>query len=555
MNPQTTYDYIIVGGGSAGCVLANRLTADSSKRVLVIEAGHRSSKLDLPVRVPAAFIFLFGKPFYDWCFKSEPEPGLHGRRIEHYRGKLMGGSSSINGLFYQRGNPMSFDQWAQAPGMEDWDYAHCLPYFKKLEDYRGPESDHRGKGGPLPVEQAPANRPIFKALFDAAKQAGYEVVSDVNAHRQEGFGAFDRNIRGGERWSAARAYVDPVRKRPNLEVMTNRLVRKVVFEGKKAVGVEIGKNRGGESTIVHGQEVILCGGAFNSPQLLQLSGVGNAAELSALNIPVVHDLPGVGENLQDHLEAFMMYEAKKPVSIQPYMRPWRFPEIGLKWLFGRKGVGASNHFEAGGFVRTHERAPMPNMMFTMLPVGVRNDGSPAKVPHAYQINIGPQTPTSKGHVKLKSADPRDAPALTFNYLSTEEDRSEWIEGVRTVRELLSQKAFLEIDGGQLSPGPNVRTDEEILDWVATDAETSYHPCGSCKMGTEDDAVVDPNSFRVHGLDGIRVVDASIMPIIPNANLFAPVMMIAEKAADAILGNKPLAPEHVPYYRHEGARSS
>jgi choline dehydrogenase len=492
-----------------------------------------------------------GNRLYDWQYKSEPEPMLGGRRIEHYRGKLVGGCSSINGMFFQRANPLVYERWAELKGMETWDYAHCLPYFKRIERYTGPDptGNYRGRSGPIPVQNHRADNPLFGALFEAARQAGYEVVDDVNGYRQEGFAPFDCNIWNGERYDAARTYIEPILRRRNLEVVTGTLVNRVVFDGKRAVGVEIASRREGK-TIIRGSEIILCGGAFNSPQLLQLSGVGNGKELSRLGIDIVEDLPGVGENLQDHLEAFVMYGCIQPVSDAAILKPKTWLGTGVKWLLRREGPAASNHFEAGGFVRSNDQVPMPNQMLTMLTLGVRNDGTPAPTEHSYQINLGPQTPQSRGHVKLRVNDPSQPPVLTFNYLSVEQDRREWIEGVQVTRDLLNQPAFDPVNGGELSPGPDVKTDEEILAWVGRDAETTYHPCGTCKMGTDEEAVVDPQTMRVHGLEGIRVVDASVMPVIPNANLYAPVMMIAEKAADLILGHKPLAPEYVDFYRHD-----
>jgi choline dehydrogenase len=544
------YDYIIVGGGSAGSALANRLSAGGSNRVLVLEAGHKDVRLDYPVRVPAAMLLVMGNPLYDWRYRSEPEPRLGNREIAHYRGKVVGGSSSINGMFYQRANPLTFDRWARERGLEQWDYAHCLPYFKRMETAVAAAvgDPYRGHSGPLIVERSPATNPLFGAFFEAAQQAGHEIVDDVNGYRQEGFSRFERNIHKGERVSASRAYLHPVLRRPNLELRTRSLVTRIVFEGTSAVGVEVASRRG-RTTIERGGEIILCGGAFNSPQLLQLSGVGNGTDLRQLGVAVVHDLPGVGENLVDHLEAFVMYGCRQPVSLAPALRKRAWPRIGAEWFLRRTGIAATNHFEAGGFVRTNDAVELPNMMMTFLPLGVRNDGTPAPTEHAYQINLAPQTPTSVGSLKLRSSDPHVPPVLTFNYLSTEQDRHEWVEGVRATRDILNQPAFAPFNDGELSPGPTVESDDAILDWVARDAETSYHPCGTCRMGLGPESVVDPGSMKVHGIEGVRVVDASVFPRIPNANLFAPVMMVAEKSADLILGNTPLAPEPLDYYQH------
>ncbi|MET9514495.1 choline dehydrogenase [Streptomyces sp. NPDC002994] len=543
------YDFVIVGGGSAGSALANRLSADPGNRVLVLEAGRTDYRWDAFIHMPAALPFPIGSRFYDWKYESEPEPHMGGRRIYHARGKVLGGSSSINGMIFQRGNPMDYERWAADPGMETWDYAHCLPYFNRMENCLAsdPEDEFRGRSGPLVLERGPASSPLFPAFLEAAEQAGYPRTDDVNGYRQEGFAAFDRNVHRGRRLSAARAYLHPVMKRPNLTVRTRALVTRVLFEGKRAVGVEYRRGRGAPQE-VRAREVILCGGAINSPQLLQLSGVGNAGELRALDIDVVHDLPGVGENLQDHLEVYVQYACKQPVSMQPYLK-WRHrPWIGLQWLL-RKGPGATNHFEAGGFARSNEDVEYPNLMFHFLPIAVRYDGSAPAGDHGYQVHVGPMYSDAVGSVKIKSKDPREHPALRFNYLSTEQDRREWVEAVRTARQILGQPAMDPFNAGETSPGPDVRTDEEILDWVAREGETALHPSCTCKMGTDEMSVVDPASMRVHGLEGLRVVDASVMPYVTNGNIYAPVMMVAEKAADLILGNDALPPSKAEFYRH------
>jgi choline dehydrogenase len=492
--------------------------------------------------MPAALSFPIGNRFYDWKYESEPEPHMNGRRIYHARGKVLGGSSSINGMIFQRGNPLDFERWAEDPGLERWDYAHCLPYFKRMETCLAGADEWRGGDGPLQVERGPADGPLFAAFFDAVQEAGYPLTDDVNGYRQEGFARFDRNIRKGRRLSAARAYLRPVLGRPNLEVKTRTFVERVVFEGTRAVGVRAG----GE--VIRANEVILCGGAINSPQLLQLSGIGNAAELEALGVEVVHDLPGVGENLQDHLEVYVQCSSKLPVTLAPAFK-WRArPLVGLKWLLFKSGPGASNHFEAGGFIRSNDDVAYPNVMFHFLPIAVRYDGTAPKG-HGYQLHVGPMYSDARGSVKIASRDPRVHPALRFNYLSTDQDRREWVECVRAARAILGQPAFDPFNGGELSPGSSVETDEEILGWVARDAETALHPSCTCRMGIDAGAVVDPSTLRVHGVDGLRVVDASVFPYVTNGNIYAPVMMVAERAADLIRGNTPLAAARTEFYRH------
>lgn len=551
---MTDVDFVIVGGGSAGSVLANRLSADPANRVLVLEAGRPDYPWDVFIHMPAALTFPIGSRFYDWGYSSEPEPHLHGRRIYHARGKVLGGSSSINGMIFQRGNPLDYERWAADPGMQAWDYAHCLPYFRRMEDCLAAEPDDafRGRGGPLVLERGPAASPLFHAFFEAVQQAGHPLTDDVNGYRQEGFAPFDRNIHRGRRLSAARAYLRPALRRPNLTVRTRVLVTRVLFEGTRAVGVEYRRGSGSVRRVRAG-EVILCGGAINSPQLLQLSGVGRADELTALGIEVVADLPGVGENLQDHLEVYVQHACTQPVSMQPFLR-WRHrPGVGLRWLFGRTGPGATNHFEGGGFVRSNEDVAYPNLMFHFLPIAVRYDGSAPVGGHGYQVHIGPMYSDARGTVKIRSADPRVHPALRFNYLSTAQDRREWVEAVRIARDILARPAFDPFNGGELSPGTGVETDEQILDWVGQEAETALHPSCTCRMGVDAGSVVDPGSMRVHCLTGLRVVDASAMPYVTNGNIYAPVMMLAEKSADLILGATPAPAEAVDFHRHRDHR--
>ena len=557
-DPDRRYDYVIVGGGSAGCALANRLSADPATSVLVLEAGRRDWRFDVYIHMPAALSFPIGNRFYDWQYNSEPEPHMGGRRVYHARGKVLGGSSSINGMIFQRGNPLDYERWAADEGMQNWDYAHCLPYFKRMEsclagdDNSGPERTrgrYRGSEGPLVLERGPALNPLFEAFLEATEQAGHARTADVNGYRQEGFAAFDRNVHRGRRLSAARAYLHPVLRRPNLHLATRAFTTKVLFEGTRATGVTYTK--GGRTRTAHAGEVICCGGSINSPQLLQLSGVGPADLLRSHGIDVVADVPAVGANLQDHLEVYVQYACKQPVSMQPNLAYWRRPWIGLQWL-ARRGPGATNHFEAGGFIRSNDGVAYPNLMFHFLPIAVRYDGSVPEGGHGYQVHVGPMYSNSRGTVQITSADPRTKPALRFNYLSTDEDRREWVEAVRHARHILTQPAMDPFNGGEVSPGPGVSTDEEILDWVRRDAETALHPSCTARMGLGEDSALHPDTLAVHGTSGLRVVDASSMPYVTNGNIYAPVMMLAEKAADLIREDTPLPPEPVDFYEAGGA---
>jgi choline dehydrogenase len=494
--------------------------------------------------MPAALAYPLKGRRYNWGYWSEPEPYMDGRRLYCPRGRVLGGSSSINGMAYVRGHARDYDRWAQA-GMRGWDYAHVLPYFKRAETRARGGDDYRGDDGPLHVETGACRNPLFQAFIEAGRQAGYPLTADMNGRQQEGFGPMDMTVRAGRRWSAARAYLQPARRRPNLTVRTGALTHRVRFEGTRAVGVDYVRRGRGLAANAE-REVVLAGGAINSPQLLMLSGIGDADELRTHGLPVVADLPGVGRNLQDHLEIYVQHACTQPISLYAAQQPWNKLRIGLEWILFQRGIGASSQFEAGAFIRSRPGVEHPDLQYHFLPIAVNYDGSNPQETHGFQAHVGPMRPTSAGRVRLRSADPREPPSILFNYLETESDRQEMRDAVRLTRELFAQRAFDPYLGSELAPGSAVESDAEIDAFVRARAESAYHPSCTCKMGPESDsaAVVD-DECRVLGVESLRVVDASVMPSIASGNLNAPTIMLAEKAADLIRGRPPLPPLDVP----------
>ncbi|MFD1008777.1 choline dehydrogenase [Oceanisphaera ostreae] len=535
MNKQ--FDYIIVGAGSAGCVLANRLTEDGTRSVLLLETG--GSDKSIFIQMPTALSIPMNSKKFAWQFHTEPEPFLDNRSMHCPRGKVLGGSSSINGMVYVRGHARDFDEW-QDKGADGWDYAHCLPYFKKAESWAFGGDDYRGEQGPLGVNNGNnMKNPLYQAFVDAGQEAGYFHTPDYNGRQQEGFGPMHMTVKNGRRWSTANAYLRPAMDRPNLTVITHALVHKVLLEGKQAVGVRF-ERQGQVQDVRAGKEVILSAGSIGSPHLLQLSGIGARDTLQAAGIELKHELPGVGENLQDHLEFYFQFRCKQPISLNGQLSPWSKFKIGTRWLLKKDGLGATNHFESCGFIRSKAGVEWPDLQYHFLPGAMRYDGREAFSGHGFQVHIGHNKPKSRGTVKIASADPKVAPKIRFNYLEHEDDREGFRACVRLTREIINQPAMDPYRAEEIQPGEQINTDDEIDAFVRQTVESAYHPSCTCPMGTDEWAVVDPNT-RVHGIQGLRVVDSSIFPTIPNGNLNSPTIMVAERAADLIRGKTPLAP--------------
>ena len=538
------FDFIIIGAGSAGCVLANRISAEPGNRVLLVEAG--GSDKNILVQMPTALSYPMAMERFNWGYQSDPEPELNGRRINCPRGKGLGGTSSINGMVYVRGNPQDYEEW-EALGAKGWGYRHCLPYFKRAETWVEGADIYRGGDGPLGVCGGNDMRlsPLYRAFIDAGVQAGYPETADYNGAQQEGFGPMHMTVRGGVRDSTARAYLQAVKQRDNLTVITKALVQSLEFVDKRAVGINVIVD--GKATKIRARrEVILAAGALASPMLLQLSGVGDKQHLQSVGVELRHELPGVGENLQDHIEVYFQFHCKQPVSLNNKLGLISKALIGCRWLLFKNGLGASNHFESCAFIRSRVGLKAPDIQYHFLPAAMRYDGTPSVKGHGFQVHVGPNKPKSRGRVRIKRADAAVAPSILFNYYQHEEDKAAWRQCIRLTREIMGQVAMDPYRGEEIQPGIDVQSDEAIDAWLRENLESAYHPAGTCKIGSVDDpsAVVDDEG-SVHGLENLRVVDASIFPTLPNGNINAPVIMVAEKIADAILCKAPLPAADVP----------
>ncbi|MCG7535601.1 choline dehydrogenase [Pseudoalteromonas sp. OOF1S-7] len=532
---KKVFDYIIVGAGSAGCVLANRLSANPQHRVLLLETG--GSDKSIFIQMPTALSIPMNTDKYAWQFHTEPEPYLDNRVMHCPRGKVLGGSSSINGMVYVRGHAKDFDEWQQY-GAQGWDYQACLPYFKRAESWYLGEDSYRGSEGPLGTNNGnEMANPLYRAFIEAGAQAGYAKTDDYNGEQQEGFGPMHMTVKDGRRCSASRAYLDPVKGRDNLKIITGALAHKVLLEGKRAVGVEY-QCKGKTHHATAERRVILSAGPIGSPQLLQLSGIGDQDALKAAGVEVKHHLPGVGKNLQDHLEFYFQYRCKQPITLNGKLDWFSKGLIGARWILNKTGLGATNHFESCAFIRSKAGVEWPDLQYHFLPAAIRYDGKSAFDGHGFQVHIGHNKPKSRGEVTIKSADPTQAPKIQFNYLAHQDDIEGFRACVRLTREIIEQPAFDAYRDGEIQPGKDVQSDAEIDAFVRQAVESAYHPSCSCKMGEDDMAVVDSNT-QVHGIDGLNVVDSSIFPTIPNGNLNAPTIMVAEKAADIILGQPAL----------------
>lgn len=530
-----TFDYVIIGAGSAGAVLASRLTEDPDCRVLLLEAGPMD--YSLWIHMPSAFDKPMGSKRYNWGYATEPEPGMDNRRMDCPRGHVLGGSSSINGMAYVRGNALDYEGWADDFGLEAWRYDKVLPYFRRAEDFDQGSNAYHGSDGPLHVTTGSMRNPLYRAFVDAGVAAGYPGTEDMNGYQQEGFGPMFMTTRNGVRWSTANAYLRPIMRRSNLTLRTRALTETLSFDGDRATGVRY-RYRNETREARTDQEVLLCAGAINSPQILMRSGIGPAAALQGHGIDVQQDLPGVGENLQDHLEVYVQYACREPITLFSALKPWNQARIGIQWLTTRGGLGATNHFESGGFIRSEAGVPYPNLQYHFMPIALSYDGSVSADCHGFQAHVGPMRPESRGRVTLESRDPTAAPRIVFNYMATERDRREMRDAVRLTREVIEQPPMDRFRDRPLSPGPEVQSDADIDAWVRAHGESAYHPSGTCRMGTAGDpaAVVDGDG-RVHGVAGLRVIDASIMPRITTGNLNAPTIMIAEKLADRVRGRE------------------